>query len=167
MIKKWIGVGVLVGAVLMGTACTRETKDENHMEGVVEQSQILVNDLTKARLDNRSMELVKDVFDRYEDRMTPEVWDEWFDLENPVVQSELAIVDKYGYVPVNYDIEKIYHGNTVSGGYTFTVVATIHALSEGDGSLKKDESVYFVYDFENEGDLIGFNFSNQDKEDVQ
>ena len=167
MRSHWIRIGMLVMVLLISASCSKETKEEKHMEEEVKQSQLLVSELTKARLDNRDVQSVYEVFQKYKGKIAEDIWEEWFDIENPVVEDSLQIVDKYGYVPIDSEIEKVNYGKNKEEGYFFTVVATIQAQQEGSELVNKEESVYLLYEFNNEGVVVDFMFFSQDKENVQ
>lgn len=165
--KKKILLIVLVALMaLVAAGCTNK-KEEDRKEHIINQTRIMVSDLSNARLDNRPVDMVGKVFENYENKIGLAVWNEWFNVSNPFVAYQLQIVDRLGYVPVGSTIEILNYGEDVDGdGFYFTVVATIDAVTP-DGDMKKKEMVFMLYGFTEEGKLDSFALYNQDEGEMQ
>lgn len=164
---RWVRlVTVVLVLSLVLSGCLKPSEREV-ADRKVETSRTMANDLINARMDNRSIESVSKEFAKYQNRINKDVWDMWFAVNYPTVEGLLRIVEDEGYVPVGSSIDTLNYGKQESGdGYSFIGVSTMDAVDE-TGNFKKKVRVYFMFDFNDDGELINYGQIQRELEESQ
>lgn len=148
---------LVIVLVLSGCSGGLEEKKKNRM---LQVSRTMVSDLTNARTDNRTVDEVGEVFNKYMTRISSEVWKDWYDITEVNVRMGLSVAEMYGYYPLDSEVDMLYYGEESEGNYSYTVVSTMKVQEDFSGKQGKLR-LYQYYEFNSEGILVNYHNSNR------
>lgn len=150
-----LGVLVIASLLIVLAGCTGKSEEDIRM-ATIKKARTMTNELVEARTDNRSIEDVNRVFNKYRDNILASPWLAWFDTSNPYVEDKLMVAESYGYIPVHREHDVFNYGEEVGEeGFSFTVVTTID-VEDNEREVKEQVRVYSVYKYNENGYLEAY-----------